>query len=267
MLSTARSCTSVAVATVSLMLGGLASASVVIPGAPVDPVADTFGAIPAATFGGSGIPNTAMAISTVVDAGNTITLGIAATPRFSGTNVSNDGMGSYVVAAGDGDPGLAKWNFSFYTNIADGAGSFADYRFEVGYDLDSTDGNALGTLGTIDLNASIFDTAEAGAPGSGPLALAATTTAESSQNLAFGYLTTGIPGSVTPPSPLPSFSTDSRGEYVFQIRVYDSLVGGTLLDQVSIAVNAVPEPTAVLFGSLLAGGLGLTVARRRSEED
>lgn len=250
----------------SLLLAATAHATVVIPGSAADPQADTFGAIPAATFGGSGIPNTAMAISSVVDGGNTILMGIAATPRFSGTTVSNDGMGSYEVGAGEGDPGLARWNFSFYTNV-DGGGSFANYRFEVGYDLDAGLGNALGTHGTIDLNASVFGAAEAVLPGSGPAALAATDTGESSQNLAFSFLTTGVPGAVTAPSPLPTFDTSYQGEYTFQVRVYDSLVGGTLLDQVSISVAAVPEPTAALFGTLLAGGLGLTVARRRRDED
>lgn len=248
-----------------LASGSVASAVVVIPGSPADPVADTFGAIPAATFGGMGIPNTSMAISTSTNAGNTIMLGIAATPRFSGTTVGNDGMGSYTVGAGEGDPGLARWNFSFYTNIA-GGGSFADYQFDVRYDLDSSAGNALATLGTIDLNASIFAAAEAVVPSSGPLALAATDTAESSQNLAFSFLTTGIPGTVTAPAPAATFDPNDLGEYTFQISVSD-VTSGTLIDTVSIAVSAVPEPTAALFGTLMAGGLGTVVARRRRDEE
>lgn len=237
---------------------------VVIPGSPADPVADTFGALPVTEFGGDGIPNDAVAISTLVDGGNTITLGLTATPRFVGS-VGNDGMGRFTALAGDGDPGLARWNFSFYTNV-DGGGSLADYRFELGYDLDSTAGNSLSTHGTIDFNASVFGTAEAAVPGSGPAALAGTTTVEGSQNLGFGYLTTGIPGVVTAPVPATTFDTADLGEYTFQLRVYDSLVGGTLLDQVSISVSAVPEPTAALFGSLLAGGMGMTIARRRRSQ-
>ncbi|MEO0531299.1 MAG: hypothetical protein AAF266_12100 [Planctomycetota bacterium] len=243
----------------------LASAAVVIPGAAADPVADTFGAIPAATFGGSGIPNTAMAISTSTDAGNTIVLGIAATPRFSATTVGNDGMGSYTVGSGEGDPGLSRWNFSFYTNIA-GGGSYADYQFDVRYDLDSAAGNSLGTLGNIDLNASVFGAAEAAVPGSGPAALAATDTVESSQNLAFSFLTTGVPGVVTPPTPAVTFDPNAIGEYTFQITVSDAF-SGTLIDQVSIAVSAVPEPTAALVGTLLAGALGTFVTRRSRDEE
>jgi hypothetical protein len=42
---------------------------------------------------------------------------------------------------------------------------------------------------------------------------------------------------------------------------------GLLQGEVSIVVNAVPEPTAALFGTLLASGLGMTIARRRREEE
>ncbi|MEN1680476.1 MAG: hypothetical protein AAGJ46_12860 [Planctomycetota bacterium] len=237
-----------------------ASATVAIPGAPADPVPDTFGAIPAATFGGSGIPNTAMAISTSVDGANTITLGIAATPRFSGTTVTNDGMGSYTVGAGEGDPGLSLWNFSFYTNIA-GGGSLANYQFDLRYDLDAAAGNSLGTLGSIDLNASVFGAAELASPGSGPAALAGTDTVESSQNLGFTFLTTGVPGSVVAPTPTVTFDPNDFGAYSFQIAVSD-VASGTLIDTVSIAVSAVPEPTAATFGALLTTGL-VTVAVRR----
>ena len=39
------------------------------------------------------------------------------------------------------------------------------------------------------------------------------------------------------------------------------------LQAISLNIVAIPEPTAALFGSLLAVGLGLTVGRRRLSED
>lgn len=255
-----KTCRTLAIATAAVglfVISTPANATIVIPGSAADPVADVFGSIPAATFGGSGIPNNAMMVSTSTFGSDTITIGIAATPRFSGTAVGNDGMGSYTVDYGEGDPGLSKWNFSFYANI-DGGGSFEDYRFELAYDLDPASGTAIGDHGLWNLNDTVVFFG-------GGAALPATDTFETSQNAAFGFL--NPPPSafgITPPAA--TFDPNVVGEYTFELRVLSPLFGSTLVDKVSMSVAAVPEPTAGLFGSLIAGGLGLMVARRRREE-
>ncbi|MEM8947467.1 MAG: hypothetical protein AAGD11_19995 [Planctomycetota bacterium] len=225
-----------------------ARAMVVIPGAAADPVVDTFGALPAATFGGTGIPNNAVAISTVVDGLNTITLGITATPRFSSPTPFNDGMGAYTAQVGESSPDLSTWNVSYYADI-DGPGTFADYRFELDYDLNSAFGTALSDHGTLNLNA--FVVLDGGVP-----LLATTQTDEGSENLGFSFLTTSAPGLIDPPVPTPTFDPFDTGEYTFQLRVFDDPLVGSLVDQVSMSVTVIPEASSLLCFSLVAAIAG-----------
>ncbi|MEQ8847482.1 hypothetical protein [Botrimarina sp.] len=227
-----------------------AEASIQIPGAPLDPVADTFGAIPAATFGGSGIPNNQMAISTAVHNGNTITLGIAATQRFdSAPQPLADGMGGYQALNGESDPGLARWNFSFYATI-DGPGSFEDYRLVLDYDMDNAAGTPFDMHGQWDLT---MGAAMLGAD------LSTLRTIETSQNLGFGFLDTPAVGVIMPPSA--SFDPFDVGEYTFLLSVHHPFIGGELIDSVAMAVNVVPEPTAAGLWGVLVGVAGLTTRR------
>lgn len=244
-------------AVIALAFSSTSYATIVIPGAASDAVADSFGSLPAATFGGTGIPNSAVAISQSTIGSNTVTLGLSATPRFSSPNPTNDGMGAFTVSVGESSPGLSLWNFSYYANIS-GPGTFADYRFELSYDLDSAAATDLSAHGVVSLNGGVV--LAGGFP-----ALSSTKTVQGSENAGFAYLTTTIPGVVTAPSPVVSFDPNATGEYTFQLRVYDSLIGGNLVDQVSISVAAIPEPTAALFGALMTTGLGLMIGRRRRE--
>ncbi len=61
------------------------------------PKFDSFGPLPAATYGGTGIPNDPSAITTIVDGSNTITLGLTATPRYYNPAIKNDGAGTFSV--------------------------------------------------------------------------------------------------------------------------------------------------------------------------
>ena len=62
---------------------------------------DSFGTLSGATFGGSGIPNNAVAISTYTDdSGNVVTLGLTATPRYSAPAVGNDNAGTFYAMPG-----------------------------------------------------------------------------------------------------------------------------------------------------------------------
>ena len=68
--------------------------------ADLTPEFTTFGPLPGATFGGSGIPNDAVAITTIVDGTTTITLGLTAHQRFASPAVTNNGAGVFTAQAG-----------------------------------------------------------------------------------------------------------------------------------------------------------------------
>ena len=64
--------------------------------APILPTFGTFGPLAGATFSGTGIPNNPVAITTV----GGLTLGMAASQRFVGPNLGNNGAGTYNAPAG-----------------------------------------------------------------------------------------------------------------------------------------------------------------------
>lgn len=224
--------------------------------APISPTFDTFGPLPAATFGGSGIPNDAVAISTIVDGDNTITLGLSATPRFTGT-VGNDGAGTFSAEVGGyvgppppADPALSRWNFSFYASLDDGGitgDTFSSYMISLLYDLDPAAGTDDSDHGVIDLSA----------------AFPSDTLVEGSQNPGFSFLTVPIPSVLIPPTFAGGFDPSAIGEYTFALRVSD-LSGGSL-GEASIAVNTVPEPTSMALFGLTALGMGGAIRRRKKQ--
>lgn len=216
------------------------------------PVFDTFGALPQATFGGSGIPNQHVAISTrqgSTAAGDafTLTLGLTAHQRFFNPPLSNDGAGTFTATTGTSfSPGGlegALWNFAFFVGVegttlealvADG------YAFLLGFDFDPSE---IVDLGLIVLS---------GATG---------TVVQNSQNLLFGFLSDGIAGIVFPPQG--EFDPNAPGLFSFTLAALNT--SGTtavapLLSSIDVRVIPVPA-TALLFGFGLAG-LGF-VRRRR----
>ncbi len=85
------------------------------------PLYTSFGPQPADTFGGSGIPNNAVARTDILLlGGGVITLDLTATPRYANPALTNDGAGTFVALPGgdvlDGKPTYAVWNFGFETN-------------------------------------------------------------------------------------------------------------------------------------------------------
>ncbi len=74
----------------------------------------TFGSLPAATFGGHGIPNNAVQQWT----NGTLTFGLSATQRYANPPPTNNGAGTFFANAGgdslDGSAGYATWNFDYY---------------------------------------------------------------------------------------------------------------------------------------------------------
>lgn len=231
--------------------------------APITPTFDTFGSLPAATFGGSGIPNNAVAISTVSDGGKTFTLGLSVAQRYSNPVVANDGAGTFFVETGanNGTPGQAgshsTWNLNFYGNASSGSLLASGYLFRLLYDFDpsiETDSSDHGVLIGTDLGSTV----------------------QGSENL-----TSLLPWALSAELPPTSFDPNANGEYTFALQLLK--VGGpfwnpslTLLDTVAIRVVAqtagqpaptpAPEPTSLALLSL--GGLGLAgrfVRRRRKQ--
>jgi PEP-CTERM motif len=207
--------------------------------APISPTYNTFGPLPAATFGGTGIPNSAVAITT---AGG-LTLGMSAHQRFSGPDLQNNGAGTFSAPTGvsavapstPADP-YALWNFSFYIS-----GANATMAFRLFYDFDPATGNDESTHGTISFPGSAL-------PGG---------LGQNSWNLGMNFLAAAAAG-IVPPSG--AFDPNAAGQYTFALVAYDLLNNGREIGRSAIAVN-VPEPgTFALAGLAL---LGLGAMRRR----
>jgi hypothetical protein len=227
----------------SFLATTLAAALAFTSPAQAAPSYDTFGTLAGATFGGTGIPNDAVAISTYTNGPLSATLGLTAFGRFGVINVTNDAAGTYFAQTGTFDPPGASpngalWNFGYYlsTNTA----SFANYSARLSYDVDPSAGTDFGVINVAPLSSS--------------------NTVQDSQNLLFGFLYTSIPGLITPPAG--SFDPNSPGTYSFKLELLDgtSIVKTTSID---VVVAPIPEPSTY---ALLAAGLAVfgVMARRRA---
>ncbi len=233
-------------------VGMLALSAGVVQAGHITPSFDTFGTLAGATFNGtpvsSGIPNDAVAITTVDDgAGNSFKLGLTAHERFSEPDVGNDGAGTFTALSGGFStaPSLARWNFAYYVEVL--TGSVAGNTFNLLYDFDPAANTLQTALGNVDVTAAISSAA--------PF--------QDSQNLGFGFLA-GTPPfpEITPPA-FSTFNPNANGEYSFALIATDAQ--GAELGRSAILVNTVPEPaTMAMFSLLTVGAAGAYRRKKRA---
>lgn len=214
-------------ATLALVCAGFMANSASYAG-PVTPDYDTFGLLSAATFGGSGIPNDSVAITTIGD----VTLGLTATQRYSNPTVTNNGHGTFFATPGEDTlPNYARWNFSIYANNA----SSTNYLLQLLWDMNPGAGTDEASLATF---------------GSGPLA--AGSTFQDSWNLGMPFLGGG-------------FDPTAVGEYSFALILRSAT--GQELGRSAINVNVGHVPDTASTGLLTLAGLAslLVMARMRRQ--
>ncbi len=229
-----------------------------VPGfASAIPLYDTFGPLTGANFGGQGIPNGSVAISSQFEDGvNVITVAMNATQRFGNPVVTDDNAGTFFATTGSNTgpgspPGTALgalWNFNYYINVTGPGAKLTDYDISLFYDFNPAFDNGPVNLGVINVTNVLNATT--------PLA----TNTQGSQNLLFNFLAVSNPPFLTAPGgAFTSFNPNATGEYNFAIQVGRA---GWAVEQVRMDVQVIPVPAAVwLFGSAL-GLIG--VMRRRA---
>ncbi len=239
----------------SALLCTVVAAGVFSLSAQATPIYDTFGPLPAATFGGQGIPNDEVAVSSqFVDGNVIITVAMSATQRYSNPALTNDGAGTYFATPGSNYGGNnesaiegALWNFNYYMKVEGINGAtpvLTDYQINLYYDFNTSVDTPIGSLGVINVTNALL--------GSNPTA----TLVEDSQNLMFGFLATPVAGVITPPAG--SFDPNALGEYNFGITVSRA---GWGVETVAMDVQVLPEPGSLVL--LALAGLLLTPRRTR----
>ncbi|MDP3872474.1 MAG: PEP-CTERM sorting domain-containing protein [Methyloversatilis sp.] len=227
----------------------VAFASTAAFAAPITPSSTALQTLSGATFGGSGIPNTAVQVLAVDPTMADVTIGLTAHQRFTGPNLVNNGTSTFEAATGvsasppssPADP-YALWNFAFYV----GGDDISNYVFRLYYDFDPASGTDEANHGVIEFLGSTLQGAAI----------------QNSFNLGMDFLATSIPGVIT--APLGSFSPTVEGEYTFALT---AILERVEVGRVAILVDVnnpgtpIPEPGTLALASLAL--LGLAGLRRR----
>jgi hypothetical protein len=220
----------------------------------ITPTFTTFGTLPAANFGGSGISNTSVAITSFAGSAgvplSAFTLGLTATKRCESSGlcaaeVTNNNAGVFSAQSGSvfSNTALAGWNIGYYA-----AGNSKLYDFKLLFDFDPAAGTSASALGVGNLTP-------------GPGAIGSTGfVGQDSTNMGFTLNPALIAAGVISPPAFSPFNPNVNGEYSFALVAYNE---GTTIEvaRSAIILNAVPEPEGYVLG--LAGLIGLAVMARR----
>lgn len=209
----------------------------------ISPDYGSFGSQGDLTFGGSGIPNDAVAETVIQSGGHIFRLDLTAHERYDNPPLANDGAGTFYASPGgdigNGKPDYAIWNFAYSVSVVPYLSDFNPQGFSLRlwFDTDPAPGNDVSTFVPLEpniLNGMSFDSTD-------------------SWNLGMGFI--GLLGG--------NFDPNAVGEYGFALALYngDSEVGRT-----AIRVNAgepatVPDNSPTLY--LFAGSMVFLPFMRR----